>query len=303
MGVDLYRGTTGVLLEHEESKEIIAKAIQESVIMQVAPRVSLPGRGLSFQTITGDPQAYWTAETDRKQNETPTLGIKKMRGYTLAVIVPISNQFLRDKSALTDEIINRLPYALGKKFDQTVLAGATSDKPGDEMDVFAGCHKIDVATGGIYSGFIRAEEYLNGLEFINNGWVLSTKARAKMLNAKDDNNRPIFPMNLLTGDTNSPLGSPIKFTTRVSKEATATEAEQLGICGDWTKCKWGAVEGIQIDISKDATITLNGQPFNLWEHNMTGVRCEMEVGFMLGMENAFVRLMNGADPTTAKAKK
>lgn len=300
-GIDLNRTTSGVLLEKEESSEIISKAIEESVVMQMARRIALPGRGLAFQTITGDPEAAWvTQETNIKPKGVHTLGTKIMQGYTLAVIEPMSKQFRRDKAALVSELISRLPKALGKKFDATVLTGATADKPGDNFDIFAQVPQVDIATGGIYSGLVRADETINNADWLINGYVLSPKARAKLLNAKDDSNRPLFLADLKTGDTGTILGSPVKFTNRVGKAATSTKAEQLGIAGDWTKCAYGIVEDVQVDITDQASITIDNTNVNLWERNMFAVRAEIEIGFMIDFNDAFVRLTNGEDPEANK---
>ena len=55
--LDTSRDTTGVLLPYEISSEIWSKAQEASAVMQLARRVTLPGAGLEFQTITGDPSA------------------------------------------------------------------------------------------------------------------------------------------------------------------------------------------------------------------------------------------------------
>lgn len=302
-GIDLNRTSSGVLLTREESTEIISKAIEDSVVMRLARRIALPGRGLAFQTITGDPEAAWvTQETDIKPKGVHSLGTKIMQGYTLAVIEPLSKQFRRDKANLVNELIGRLPKALGKKFDQTVLTGTSADKPGDNFDIFAQVNAVDISSGGIYSGLIRAEETINENEFLINGYVLSPKARAKLLNAKDDNNRPLFLTDLKTGDTGSVLGQRAIFTNRVSKAATSTTAEQLGIAGDWSKCAYGVVEDVQVDITDEASVTINNTNVNLWERNMFAVRAEIEIGFMIDFNDAFVRLNNGADPSSKSTK-
>ena len=46
-----------------------------------------------------------------------------MSAYTLAVIVPFSNQFKRNAEALYEALVDRLPLALAQKFDYTVFGG------------------------------------------------------------------------------------------------------------------------------------------------------------------------------------
>jgi len=73
----------------------------------------------------------------------------------------------------------------------------------------------------------------------------------------------------------------------------------VGIAGDWTKAVYGAVEGVKIDISDQATLTYkdasnNDVTLNLWQRNMFAVRAEIEVGFRADTE--CFNLLTGAVP-------
>ena len=50
------------------------------------------------------------------------------------------------------------------------------------------------------------------------------------------------------------------------------------------------VEGVQIAISDQATLTISDTPVNLWERNMFAVRAEIEVGFVADTD-AFNRIV------------
>ena len=121
MAIDVNRGTTGISLPKEVSNEIWSKVLEGSAIMNLARRIELPGRGLEVQTITGEPTAAWVNETDEKTVSKHTFGTKIITPYTIAVIIPFSNQFRRDRRALYEELVSRLPSALAKTFDNTVF--------------------------------------------------------------------------------------------------------------------------------------------------------------------------------------
>jgi hypothetical protein len=103
MAVDLYRGTSGVLLPPAVSQDIWQLTQEQSGVMRAAQQIPLPGRGVSIPIITGDPTAAWVNETDKKPVSRPTLGNKTITPYTMAVIVPFSNQFRRDLSGLSPQ--------------------------------------------------------------------------------------------------------------------------------------------------------------------------------------------------------
>ena len=78
------------------SREILKKAQENSAIMKLARKITLPGRGVAINVITSDPEASWVGETEAKPVSNPGLDTKVMRGYKLAVIVPFSDEFRRD---------------------------------------------------------------------------------------------------------------------------------------------------------------------------------------------------------------
>src|SRR5699024_1432821 len=158
-GIDVNRTTNGVVLPKEVSSEIWADMQEASAVQQLARRIDLPGAGVTVPTITGDPEADWVSqETDHKAVSRPSFGSKDIQSYTLAVIVPFSNQFKRDLGALYAECVRRLPGALAKKFDETVF-GSTA--PGSNFDTLGGSTAVALgpgsgATKNTYSGLVKA---------------------------------------------------------------------------------------------------------------------------------------------------
>lgn len=283
---------TAVSLPAELSREIMQVAVGESAIMQLARRVVLPGRGLDIPTITGDPEAEWISETDAKPVKNPGIGMKNMKGYTLAVILPFSNQFRRDLSGLYDNILARLPGALAKKFDQTVL-GAVA-KPGTAFDNFATATAqsiVESVSADTYDGLVAARKDVADHGGIINGWALSPQAEAILLAARDKNERPLFIGNVADAAIPRILGAQTKTGRGLYKPGTAAGAsdagapEIVGVAGDWTQAMYGIVEDIQISISDQATLTYTDDQdqtvtINLWQRNMFAVRCEFEAGFV-----------------------
>lgn len=121
--IDINR-TTSISLPPAVSGDILQKTQESSAVMRLARRIALPGLGVTVPIITGDPEAGWVGETEKKPVKRGTLATKQMAPYTLAVIVPFSNQFRRDAKALYDAMVQRLPGVLAKKFDATVFGAA-----------------------------------------------------------------------------------------------------------------------------------------------------------------------------------
>lgn len=274
--IDMNR-TTSISLPGAVSSEIWQKTQEGSAVMRLARKIELPGLGVTIPVITGDPEAGWVGETEKKPVKRGTLATKLMTPYTLAVIVPFSNQFKRDLPNLYDALIQRLPLALGKKFDQTVFGGATV--PGSNFDTLKGCTAQEIGTNA-YGGLVAAQADIAAHDGILNGWVLSPKAQSTLLTAVDGNKRPLFINNVAEGAVPMILGaSAMQSKGAYVADTTTAKKHVVGFAGDWTQAVYGTVEGVQIAISDQATLTDGSTTINLFEQNMFAVRAEIEVGF------------------------
>lgn len=167
--------TDSIELPSAVSAEIWQKAQGSSAVMSLARRITLPGLGVTIPVITGDPEAGWVGETAKKPVKRGTLASKQMTPYTLAVIVPFSNQFRRDLPALYDALVARLPGALAKQFDATVFGATTV--PGSNFDTLKSCTAQEIGTDA-YAGLVAADADIAEHNGILNGWVLSPKGKS-----------------------------------------------------------------------------------------------------------------------------
>ena len=265
---------TNISLPVSVSNEILQKTQETSAVMSLARQIALPGNGAAINVITSDPEASWVGETSSKPVSNPGLETKVMRAYKLAVIVPFSNEFRRDVAALYDALIQRLPGALAAKFDATVFGNGS--KPGDDFDNFASCTAQSLASDA-YAGLVAADTDIALHGGVLNGFAISPQMKGILLAATDKNDRPLFINNVTEGAVPMILGA----KTVVSKGAFVSGTPKtIGIAGDWTQAMYGTVEGVKIDYSQDATLTLaNSSTINLFQQNMFAVRAEIEVGF------------------------
>jgi len=304
MATGIYTNRSNISLPAEVSSEIIAKTQDASAVMSLARQVALPGRGLSIPVITSDPEAAWVAETGQKPTSNPGLSTKTMTPYKLAVIVPFSDEFARDARGLYDALVERLPLALAQKFDKTVFSGVA---PGSGFDVLTSCTGQSIDTnasgeGGFYNALVAADIDVASHGYDVNGFAFSAQARGEMLSAVDRDGRPIFINNVAEGAIPRLLGQPVVYSKGLYKAGNAASGSSgqtgyvpaspdvLGVAGDWTKALYGTVEGVKIDISNQASLTIGTSVVNLWEHNMFAVKAEIEVGFVADTD-AFNRIV------------
>lgn len=273
---------TNISLPADVAQEILQKTQEESAIMRLARQIALPGRGAAVNVITSDPEAAWVGETAAKTVSNPGLETKIMQAYKLAVIVPFSKEFRRDVASLYDALVERLPRALGLKFDQTVFTGSA---PGSNFDVLSGCTGQAIGTDA-YAGIVAAEADIASHGGNMNGIALSPVGKGVLLAATDEQKRPLFINSVAEGAIPVVLGAPVTVTKGAYKAGSASSGTTpavpniVGVAGDWTQALYGTVEGVEITYSEDATLLdSSNNPIYLFQQNMFAVRAEIELGF------------------------
>lgn len=275
---------TNIGLPNSVSSEILAKTQEQSAVMQLARQITLPGNGAQIPVITSDPEASWVSETGLKPVSNPGLDKKVMQAHKLAVLVPFSNEFRRDAAALYDAIVERLPLALAKKFDETVFFGPASGSLAN-FDNLSEVTAQSLASS-VYGGFVAADTDIATQGGIMNGIILAPQGKGVVLGALDGQNRPIFN-DVASDGVPRILGANTYVEAAAYKAGTAGTAgtpDVIGFAGDWTKALYGIVEGLKIDYSADATLIAGSgtgtYSINLFQQNMFAVRAEIEVGFV-----------------------
>ena len=287
-GIDINRTTQGVVLPKQLSDTIWQNAQEESAVMRLAQRIELPGSGLTIPIITGDPVADFVAETDEKPVSNATLTSKDMTPYKIAVIELFSNEFRRDLPRVYAELERRLPYSIGRKFDEVVFGGTA---PGSNFDVLTNSAAVSLDVTGdetVYGKLVSVLSTIGAADAELTGWAASPQMEAILLGTVDNTGRPIF----IESANNERaigrvLGSPVERSRRVYKAGTPAT---VGFAGDWTQARYGIVDGINMAISEEATITDGNAQINLWQRNMFAVRVEAELGFVVKDADAFVKL-------------
>lgn len=164
------RRSDGLDLTPETQREIWQSARYESAFMQLVPQIQLPGLGVRVPIITGDPEAAWVNEGAVKTKAGVTFGKKDMVPYTLAVILPFSNQFRRDFNALYEQVVAKGPQAIARAFDKTVMG--VLDAPGSDFDTLKDAPCISLGST-IWKSLNDADDQISAADGKLDGWALS----------------------------------------------------------------------------------------------------------------------------------
>src|SRR5699024_6338477 len=135
-------------------------------------------------------------------------GNKNLKGYTLAVIVPFSNQFRRDLPALYSAIKQKLPQALARKLERTALGLETS--PGSGFEPLS--DTLTVGLTGAYADYLNALGVVGGAsdDADITAWALSKSAEIDALGIADNSGRPLLVQDIQNqGAIGSILARPV----------------------------------------------------------------------------------------------
>lgn len=296
---DISRQTSNVALPADVAQEIWGKAVEGSAFMQLARRINIPGTGTTVQTIAGEPTANWVAETNAKPVSSHTFGKHVITPYKLAVIEAFSSEFLRDKKGLYDECVRRLPAALGRKFDSTIM-GSTA--PGTGFDVLGtGVSAVSILAGQsttTYGQFVAVDGAISAADGIMNAIALAPQGKSIVLGATDTTGRPLFTAGVGSNTVGAILGADVAISKGVyvaGAAATSTPAV-VGVAGDFSGVVWGSVEDVQMSVSDQATLTSGNTTINLWQDNMVAIRFEIEIAFGV-MDKSQLVLLTGVTPS------
>ena len=265
---DIYRGTSGITLPKELTDEIFQGAIAESAIMKLAERVYLPGAGLAIPVITGDPTVSIVNEAAEKPVSNSTFSTKNMVPKKFAVIELVSEEFRRDLPRLYDALLQRLPGAIAKAFDYQALTQVALTG----FDSLVGAQTVaDIPTG---MQAIAADGYRM------TGIAAGPAGEAELITAVNGLGMPLFAESIESGRLGRIYGA----------DVVPCAAINGIIAGDWSKCKYGIVDGINIKISDSATVNDGSAQINVWQRNMLAILVEAEMGFVCADDDAFFQV-------------
>ena len=287
-------GNFAGFLNADQSGPIFEQAMRTSVVQQLGRQVPLGINGQEIPVVSSKPVAGWVAEAGQKPATQGTMALKTMTPKKLAAIAVVSAEVVRANPGNYVNLLRpQLAEAFAIAFDAAALHGTATPFT---TYIAQTTKTVEIGTAAAAAGSVYAD--LNsGLSALVTdgkrltGFAFDVTAEPLFNAAVDTTGRPLF-VDSPTTDTAATvqagrvLGRPAFIGEGVAAGTT------IGFGGDWTQVAWGVVGGITYDVSTEATVTINGVPVSLWEHNLLAVRAEAEYGFLVNDTAAFVEFTN-----------
>lgn len=273
-----------------ENGGIIAQDVmQTSAVMQLARYEEMKALEKTFMYLAEGPGAYWVGEGEKiKTSKASWLPIK-MTAKKLGVILPVSKEFLTfTVKDFFDAMQANIGEAFRMKFDQAALFG--NESPYETgISVFeraTSSSNLITATSSLYTDINDTMAMVENGDNNPNAIATTRSINHKLRGTLDKNGLPIF--NEVTGtNVTTVLGMPISYAGAKSWDKSKADI----LIGDWNQAVYGIPQGIEYEVSSDATLsTVVGEdnaPINLFERDLIALKATMYIAFTTIKEDAF----------------
>jgi hypothetical protein len=211
---------------------IFNKATEASAVMRLARKVPLSVNAVTEIPVPMDiPTAGWVSEGGLKPVGSSGVGVKKMTGKKVALLLPVSEEVVMTNPAgLYDQLVQDLPSAIGRSFDYAAVHGLDlkTGGAGPFSDYLAKTPNAQVIgstaanAGGVYADLVKGiqqVENVPGFEFT--GFAADRRLRTEAMLSTDTQGRPLlvdaYPnanSNLSTGE--NLVGLPVAYNPGIS---------------------------------------------------------------------------------------
>lgn len=276
-------GASGGFLVPEDFVNILIEDRRDlGVMRQLATVLNVSTDTIHIPTLGSRPKAFWRAEAAVKSTTTVTFGEVVLTPYSLAAIVPMSNELVAD-AALGGDIVSIVSRVLSKALaEEEENAFWTGDGTGEPTGINTYTYRT-VAAGAGASDSARADAIIRSLYTLDQGYrgsaafVANRNTWSRVATIKDSQNNY-----LLSG-----LGDAATPTLRGRATYEVNDLEDgVMFLGDFSYYYIADRQGIQVDTSTEATVASQ----SAFERNLTFVRAEERVDGEMTLTDAVVEI-------------
>lgn len=267
---------------------IIDRIMGQSAILQVAKNIDMQGKQTKkFSFMTGVGGAYWTGETQRIATTKPTFLPAKLEAKKLAVIIPVSKEFLSySYTNFFSEVTPLIVEQMDKAIDLAVIKGINT--PYADSLANAAQTNGSVLSGDInYENILALENKLYDKGLQGNAF-LSTLTNNPALRTSIQQNAGLYPDKLYDSSAKTLDGMPV-----VDTQQGVLNKGDL-VFGNFDYLYYGLPGNMDVEIDKSAQLSTmtntDGTPVNLFEQDMVAMKVTMDIAVLPVRQDAFATL-------------
>lgn len=274
-------GSRGGFLVPEDFVNIIIEDRRDVTVMRnLATVLNVNTDTIHIPSLASRPKAFWRSEGAIKSTTTVDFGETVLTPYSLAAIVPLSNELVADASLggnIVSLVARVMSRALSEEEDKAFWTGNGSGKP-TGIDNYS---FTTVTAAGSDSG--RADAIISAIYRLNQGYrngaafVANRNTWARVATLKDSQN------NYLLSDLGSAAAPRLRGLATYEQNDLP---DGKMFVGDFSYYYIADRQGIQVDVSREATVASQ----SAFERNLTFVRVEERVDGELTLTQPIVEI-------------
>ena len=280
----------GYLVPEEFANMIVEDARDQNIMRQIAaPPITISGDTFHLPSLASRPRASFRGEKAVKQTSTAQFGENVFTPYSLAVIVPLSNELVADASlgvggSIVNYVARLMSTSIAEREEQAFWVGTGSNEPSGvdsyTLRTVAAAGSTDTQRAdAIVMAFQRTPQgYRNRAVWVGNSTTWESVGRLK-----DSQNRYLLT-DLASSPTQTLRGRPVY-------ESNHLPGGTL-FFGDYSYYQIVDREGMSVRISDEATV--GGS--SAFEKNLTFVRVEKRVDAELTLAAAITEVTGLGTP-------
>lgn len=263
----------GYLVPEEFANVIIEDIRDASIMRQLASAMTTTVDTVHIPSLVSRPKAAWRAEKAVKNTSTASFTENVLTPYSLASIVPLSNELVADAQlgvggSIVNYIAGLMSVSLNEEEEKAFWVGSGSGRP---TGVDGGAYTLRTTSAGAGASDVqRADAIISNYHNTPQGyrnrsvWVGNMGTWAEVGRLKDSQNRYLLS-DLAGGPTQTLRGRPVY-------ESNFLAGGTL-LFGDFSYYQIVDREGLSVRISDEATVAGS----SAFEKNLTYVRVEKRV--------------------------
>jgi len=274
----------GYLVPEEFANMIVEDRRDATIMRQLATVIPVTTDTFHLPTLASRPKVAWRSEAAVKQTSTAQFGQIVLTPYSLAAIVPLSNELVADASlgvggSIVSMVASLVGTAIAEEEDKAFWTGNGSGKP-TGVDNYS---FVTVNAGAGASDSAKADAITRAIFALPQGYrsnavaVANKNTWAKVATLKNSQNDYLLTA-LANGPTNTLRGLP------VYEQNDLPDGKMF--IGDFRDYYIADRQGVTVDVSTEATVAGT----SAFENNLTYVRVEERVDGELALTNGIVEV-------------
>lgn len=275
----------GYLVPEEWHTDIVTNINDNSVVRSRATVIPILTDTYHVTSLASQPRVGWRSELAAKQTTTANFGEITLTPYSLAAIIPVSQELADDASVgmpaggIYTYLTNLMSEQIALKEDLAFLTGSGTGQPTGITSYTLGYQPAAAVTG---DALINLFHHVKPADRVSACWIMSSQAVAEVRKIKDTTNRYLFAEALTADGFPTLMAKPVLETDQVGRNILFGNLKAYFIADRTSR------EGGRISVRVSDQATVGG--YSMFERNEVAIRVEERTDGELTRVQAFGKI-------------